>query len=50
MHVKIGEPGVPVAVVERGRQVLVSLTETFEVCDHDFDHKIQCDSNSVINS
>jgi len=35
-RLKIGEPGVPVAAAERGRQVLVSLTETFEVCDHDF--------------
>ena len=35
-RVKIGEPGVPVAAAERGRQVLVSSTQSFEVCDHDF--------------
>ena len=32
-RLKIGVPGVPVAAVERGRQVHISLTE---VCDHDF--------------
>ena len=35
-RLKVGEPGVPVAAVERGRQVLVSTTQSFEVCDHDF--------------
>ena len=33
---KVGEPGTPVAAAERGRQVLVSMTQSFEVCDHDF--------------
>lgn len=32
---KIGEPDYPVAAAERGRQVLVSNTETFVVGDHD---------------
>ena len=34
--IKVGEPGYPVAAVERGRQVIVSRTETFAVGDHDF--------------
>lgn len=29
---KVGEPGLPVASVERGKKVLVSLNETFQVC------------------
>ena len=35
-RVKIGEPGFPVAAAERGREVVVSLHETFAVGDHDF--------------
>ena len=36
-NVKIGEPGVPVASAERGRQVLVSTHDTsFSAGDHDF--------------
>ena len=35
-HIKIGEPGYPVAAVERGCQVIVSQNETFVVGDHDF--------------
>ena len=35
-RVKVGEPGLPVASVERGKKVLVSLNNTFQVCDHDF--------------
>ena len=35
-RIKVGEPGVPVAAAERGRRVLVSLSDTFKVCDHDF--------------
>ena len=35
-RVKIGEPGYPVAAAERGRQVVVSSTDTFAVGDHDF--------------
>ena len=35
-RVKVGEPGVPVAAAERGRQVLVSMSQSFQVCDHDF--------------
>ena len=35
-RIKVGEPGYPVAAVERGRQVIVSQTETFAVGDHDF--------------
>jgi hypothetical protein len=34
--VKIGEPGYPVAAAERGRQVVVSKTDTYAVGDHDF--------------
>lgn len=36
LRIKVGEPGYPVAAVERGRQVIVSNTETFAVGDHDF--------------
>ena len=35
-RIKVGEPGVPVASVERGRQVLVSRHERMIVADHDF--------------
>lgn len=35
-RIKVGEPGQPVATVERGKRVLVSRNETFEVSDHDF--------------
>ena len=34
--VKVGEPGFPVAAAERGRQVLVHSSTSFEVGDHDF--------------
>jgi len=34
--VKVGEPGYLVAAAERGREVVVSLEETFAVGDHDF--------------
>jgi len=34
--VKVGEPGHPVAAIERGKQVLVRRDELFEVADHDF--------------
>lgn len=34
--VKVGEPGSPVAGVERGKQVLVSVSKKFVVSDHDF--------------
>ena len=34
---KVGEPGMPVAAVERGKQVIVSMTgKKFSVADHDF--------------
>jgi hypothetical protein len=33
---KIGEPGFPVAAVERGRRVIVSQNNSFKVADHDF--------------
>ena len=33
---KVGEPNFPVAAVERGKEVIVSLNETFLVGDHDF--------------
>lgn len=35
-RVKVGEPGLPVESVERGKKVPVSLNQSFEVCDHDF--------------
>ena len=34
--IKVGEPGYPVAAVERGKQVLVGLNERMVVGDHDF--------------
>ena len=34
--VKIGEPGYPVAAIERGKQVIVSRNSSFIVSDHDF--------------
>ena len=33
---KVGEPNCPVAAVERGKQVIVGLNESFQVADHDF--------------
>ena len=35
-HLKIGEPGLPEAAVERGRRVVVGLNRKFQVADHDF--------------
>ena len=35
-RIKVGEPRVPVASVERGRRVIVSKDASFEVADHDF--------------
>ena len=35
-RIKCGEPGFPVAAAERGRRVIVSLNEEFQVGDHDF--------------
>ena len=35
-RIKVGEPGLPMTSVERGKKVLVSLNQTFEVCDHNF--------------
>ena len=35
-HCKVGEPGYPLAAVERGRRVLVAVGKTFAVGDHDF--------------
>ena len=34
--VPVGEPGYPVASVERGKKVLVAIGRVFEVGDHDF--------------
>ena len=34
--VKVGEPGMPVAAVERGKSVLVAKDLTYQVADHDF--------------
>ena len=33
---KVGDPGAPLAAVERGRRVLVNRNASFEVSDHDF--------------
>ena len=35
-RIKVGEPGFPLAAVQRGHEVIVSLNETFCVGDHDF--------------
>lgn len=35
-RIKVGEPGFPLAAVERGKEVIVSMRETFVVGDHDF--------------
>ena len=35
-RLKVGEPNYPVAAAERGKRVLVSRNQTFEVADHDF--------------
>ena len=35
-RVKVGEPSCPVAVAERGRQVIVRSGTSFQVSDHDF--------------
>eukprot|EP00117_Sycon_ciliatum_P020858 scpid56965/ scgid18449/ len=34
--VKVGEPGFPVAAVDRGRSVVVGAEESFQVADHVF--------------
>ena len=34
--VKVGEPGTPVAAIDRGKQVLVAHGQSLEVSDHDF--------------
>lgn len=35
-NIKIGEPGFPVAAVDRGKEVVVGLNSSFQVGDHDF--------------
>lgn len=35
-QIKVGEPGYPVAAVERDRQILVSKDQAFSVGDHAF--------------
>ena len=34
--IKVGEPGFPVAAVQRERRVIVGLNQSFQVGDHDF--------------
>ena len=34
--IKVGEPGYPVAAIDRGKSVLVGAGQVFEVADHDF--------------
>ena len=33
---KVGEPGLPVAAVERGKEVIVAKNQSLQVADHDF--------------
>ena len=35
-HCEVGEPGHPVAAVERGKRVIVAENKIFAVSDHDF--------------
>ena len=35
-HLKVGKPGLPVAAVERGKQVVVGLHSQFQAGHHDF--------------
>jgi hypothetical protein len=35
-RIKVGEPGFPISAIERGREVIVSLHDTFVTGDHDF--------------
>ena len=46
-RVKFGEPDVPVVVAERGGRVLVSLSDTFEVYDHDFTQSVTCGGYTI---
>jgi len=32
--IKVWEPGYPVAAVDRGKEVIVGICNTFQVCDH----------------
>ena len=34
--IKVGEPGTPLAAIERGKQVIVGMNTVFQVADHDF--------------
>ena len=34
--IKVGEPGLPVASVERGKSVLVAHDQIYQCADHDF--------------
>ena len=35
-NIKVGEPGFPVAAVDRGKEVIVGSNSSFQVGDHDF--------------
>jgi hypothetical protein len=35
-NIKVGEPGFPVAAVDRGKEVIVGANSSFQVGDHDF--------------
>ncbi len=35
-HCKVGEPGFPVAIVKRGKKVVINRDTTFEVADHNY--------------
>ena len=35
-RIKVGEPKYPVAATDKGRRVIVTSNESFEVADHDF--------------
>ena len=47
--IKIGEPGFPVAGVERGKRVLVKMGASFEVRDHDFTKFSMVPSVTLVN-
>ena len=47
--IKIGEPGFPVAAVERGKRVLVKVGASFEVGDHDFTMFSMVPSVTLVN-
>ena len=41
-RVKVGEPSAPVVAAEGGKQVLVSTSQSFQVCDHEVQPHTNC--------